>query len=88
MSEALLPQPGGFEGFTPFPKALDADHRCSSKGPDLEVPRVDRRAAFPTRRPLVDADDNAVSSVRKGKIHSVEFFWDRDEALEAAGLQE
>jgi ketosteroid isomerase-like protein len=29
-----------------------------------------------------------VSSVRKGKIRSVEFFWDRDEALEAAGLSE
>jgi ketosteroid isomerase-like protein len=27
-------------------------------------------------------------SVRNGKVRSVEFFWDHDEALEAAGLRE
>jgi ketosteroid isomerase-like protein len=30
----------------------------------------------------------AVNAVRNGKIREVEYFWDHDEALEAAGLSE
>ncbi len=38
--------------------------------------------------PQANMELTSVNSVRKGKIRSVEFFWDHDEALEAAGLSE
>jgi ketosteroid isomerase-like protein len=38
--------------------------------------------------PKSDWDVTVLYSVRKGKIRSVEFFWEHDEALEAAGLEE
>ena len=37
--------------------------------------------------PPVPMEASVVFSVRKGTIRSVEFFWDHEEALEAAGLQ-
>jgi hypothetical protein len=33
-------------------------------------------------------ESTIVYSVRKGKIHEMEYFWDHEEALEAAGLTE
>lgn len=38
--------------------------------------------------PPANLEATIVFSVRQGKIRSVEFFWDHDEALEAAGLSE
>ena len=33
-------------------------------------------------------DVTTIYTVRDGKVREVEFFWDHDEALEAAGLSE
>jgi ketosteroid isomerase-like protein len=38
--------------------------------------------------PASDMEFTVVWSVRKGKVRSMEFFWDHAEALEAAGLSE
>jgi ketosteroid isomerase-like protein len=38
--------------------------------------------------PPANLEATIVFSVRKGKIRHVEFFWDHDDALEAAGLSE
>jgi ketosteroid isomerase-like protein len=38
------------------------------------------------RGPQTDMESTIVYSVRKGKIHEMEYFWDHEEALEAAGL--
>ena len=40
------------------------------------------------RGPGADMEMAVVITVRKGKIFGQEFFWDHDEALEAAGLSE
>jgi ketosteroid isomerase-like protein len=40
------------------------------------------------RGPPAKLESTMLLSVRKGQIRSVEFFWDHDEALEAAGLAE
>src|SRR5215216_6785822 len=45
----LLRKPDGFEGVWSLADAFDADHRCSSKGPDLEVPQA---AGAPLCRPV------------------------------------
>ena len=38
--------------------------------------------------PEADMEMTWVGTVRKGRIVAIEFFWDHDEALEAAGLPE
>ena len=40
------------------------------------------------RGPESNIEGTGVYAVRKGRIFSIEFFWDNDEALEAAGLSE
>jgi ketosteroid isomerase-like protein len=40
------------------------------------------------RGPQTDFEATNVYSVRKGKIREIEYFWDHEEALEAAGLSE
>jgi ketosteroid isomerase-like protein len=40
------------------------------------------------RGPPANLESTLVLSVREGQIRSVEFFWDHEEALEAAGLRE
>ena len=36
--------------------------------------------------PPADLEATVVFTIRNGKLHEVEFFWDHEEALEAAGL--
>ena len=40
------------------------------------------------RGPDSNMELTIIITVRKGKVREVEFFWDHDEALEAAGLSE
>ena len=40
------------------------------------------------RGPDASIEMTYVATLRKGKIHSIEYFWDHAEALEAAGISE
>jgi ketosteroid isomerase-like protein len=40
------------------------------------------------RGPQTDMESTIVYTIRKGKIRELEYFWDHEEALEAAGLSE
>jgi ketosteroid isomerase-like protein len=40
------------------------------------------------RGPESNIELTTVSSIREGKVRSIEFFWDHEEALEAAGLRQ
>ncbi len=52
----------------------------------LAHPRFDLRGAGSGAE--VEADQWCIATVREGRILRVQWFWDRGEALEAAGLEE
>src|SRR5262249_26045936 len=58
---SLLPQPGGFEGFGAFPKALDSDHLAPAEGPEGVVTVLRRDAARSSHAAMANAHEHAVS---------------------------
>src|SRR5829696_3734694 len=57
---ALLPQPGGFEGFLPVEESLSANDLAVAEGPELEKLYVDLRAARLASPTEVDDCEHAV----------------------------
>jgi hypothetical protein len=55
----LLPQPGGFEGFGAFDKALNPNHLVAPEGPEREVTDVDWKAALASHSALMHLRQDA-----------------------------
>ncbi len=91
------PEPGPYVGrdavmgfYRGLRAAFDEDQvRATSDYLDIGDRVVVRMAMDSVGRgPPANLESTLVLSVRDGQIRSVEFFWDHDEALEAAGLSE
>jgi ketosteroid isomerase-like protein len=91
------PEPGPYVGrdavigqFRRMREALEGD-TVELLGDFVEAAnRVVVRAAWrgTGRGPQMTIEATIVNTVRKGRVHSVEFFWDHAEALEAVGLSD
>jgi ketosteroid isomerase-like protein len=91
------PEPGPYTGreaamsfFEQLRETFDADTVELTGGFSHAADRVINRWIWHAKGhgPDSDMEVTSISTVRNGKIREIEYFWDHDEALKAAGLSE